>query len=73
MLTVDILEAKKVAFELKDVSADEEAKEFMKQTSGKALVPQIFIDNRFKGGYEEFRNAVEEERLNEFFELSGVF
>jgi glutaredoxin len=43
------LDAKKVKYVLKDIAADEKAKDEMKDGSGKAVVPQIFVDGKFKG------------------------
>ncbi|KAJ3320453.1 hypothetical protein HDV06_005276 [Boothiomyces sp. JEL0866] len=37
-----------------DVAANEEAKNFMHQASGKKMLPQIFVDGKFKGFREEF-------------------
>jgi glutaredoxin len=45
----DVLTAKKVPFETVDVAADEKGKERMKLVSGKATVPQVHVDGKFKG------------------------
>jgi glutaredoxin-related protein len=34
---------------LKDVAADERFKDEMKAASGKATVPQVFVDGKYKG------------------------
>ena len=36
-------------FKLVDVAADEKAKEFVKSQSGTAVVPQIYVDGKYKG------------------------
>ncbi|KAI9007217.1 thioredoxin-like protein, partial [Gaertneriomyces semiglobifer] len=45
----DIFAARKIQFDLVDVAADEEAKEFMQRKSGKNTLPQIFVDGEYKG------------------------
>ncbi|KAI8918516.1 hypothetical protein DFJ77DRAFT_455885 [Powellomyces hirtus] len=45
----DILAARKVAYDLVDVAADEDAKEYMQRKSGKNALPQIFVDGEYKG------------------------
>lgn len=55
-----ILEARKVAYELVDIAADDQAKEFVKGHSGKGLViPCLFVDSVFKSGWEELAEANE--------------
>ena len=44
-----VLDSKQLDFEKLDVAADEDAKEQMRAGSGKALVPQIFVNGKFKG------------------------
>jgi len=48
-----LLRERGVAFEEIDVAADPEQQAAMIQTSGRRAVPQIFIDGRPIGGYEE--------------------
>jgi glutaredoxin len=43
------LDAKKVAYDTVDIAADEKAREHMRAVSGKALIPQIFVDGKYKG------------------------
>ena len=44
-----VLDSKQLDYEKLDVAADEDAKERMRAGSGKALVPQIFVNGKFKG------------------------
>lgn len=48
-----LLERKGVAFEEIDVSRDEARREHMVRASGRRTVPQIFIDGRPVGGYDD--------------------
>ncbi|KAI3640625.1 hypothetical protein MIR68_001503 [Amoeboaphelidium protococcarum] len=70
---LNVLDGKKVPYKLVDVAADEKARVEMKQKSGKATLPQVFVDGQFKGGFEDFELATEDGKLNEFFGQSGVF
>lgn len=64
-----ILEGKKIQFTQIDIAADEKARDHMRKVSGQSKIPQIFINDRYKGGYEEFEEAVESETLPQFLEL----
>jgi glutaredoxin 3 len=50
-----LLTRKGVPFEEIDVSDDDVLRTKMVETSGRRTVPQIFIDGRPIGGYEELR------------------
>ena len=66
-----ILESKHVPFETVDISQDNNVREEMRTKSGnpKACPPQIFNGDEYCGDYEMFKNAVEDEQLNEFLKL----
>ncbi|KAL2914377.1 hypothetical protein HK105_206149 [Polyrhizophydium stewartii] len=55
----DLFAAHKVAYDLIDIAADEEAKLFMQRKSGKTVIPQIFVDGEYKGTCEELDEANE--------------
>eukprot|EP01113_Clastostelium_recurvatum_P033796 TRINITY_DN450_c0_g1_i1.p1 TRINITY_DN450_c0_g1~~TRINITY_DN450_c0_g1_i1.p1 ORF type:complete len:102 (-),score=39.26 TRINITY_DN450_c0_g1_i1:85-357(-) len=48
-----LLEAKRVKYEEYDIASDQARKEEMQQRSGKTTIPQLFIDGKFVGGYDE--------------------
>ena len=48
-----LLEERGIPYEDFDVGADENLREDVVQRSGRRTVPQIFIDGRSIGGYEE--------------------
>ncbi len=50
-----LLKNKGVAYEEIDVTADDELRERMVADSGRRTVPQIFIDGRAIGGFEELK------------------
>jgi glutaredoxin 3 len=51
-----LLNSKKVAFEEIDVSDDPELREAMvKRAGGRRTVPEIFVNGRIIGGYDELR------------------
>ncbi|KAJ3275558.1 hypothetical protein HK104_003866 [Borealophlyctis nickersoniae] len=56
----NILKARKVEYDLVDVAADEEAKDYMQSKSGKNSLPQIFVDGEYKGGPDELEEANED-------------
>jgi glutaredoxin 3 len=48
-----LLASKGVAFEEVDVSSDDAARAWLREATGMRTVPQIFIDDRPIGGFEE--------------------
>jgi glutaredoxin 3 len=51
-----LLNSKKVAFEEIDVSDDDDRREQMvKRAGGRRTVPEIFVNGRIIGGYDELR------------------
>lgn len=50
-----LLRSKHVDFEEIDVTQDEELQEKIFRLSGRRTVPQIFIDGKAMGGFEELR------------------
>jgi glutaredoxin 3 len=54
-----LLREKGIGFREIDVSADDEARQAMtERTGGRRSVPQIFIDGRHVGGFEELESLV---------------
>ena len=49
----DLLRSKKVAFEEIDVTDDDAMRDKLVQMSGQETVPQIFVDGKPLGGYQE--------------------
>ena len=48
-----LLKSKNVAFEEIDVTDDDAMRDKLEKMSGQQTVPQIFVDGRSIGGYEE--------------------
>jgi glutaredoxin len=61
----DILSAHKIAFELLDVTQENNLDEMFK-VSGKKVLPQIFVDGVFKGLTEQFDEANEDGKVLDF-------
>ena len=55
-----LLEAKGIEFEEIDLTHDEALKQKIMQQTGMRTVPQIFIDDKFVGGYQELAKLYEE-------------
>ncbi len=50
-----LLKDKGVAFEKIDCTGDDEKREWLADVTGRSTVPQIFIDGRAIGGYDDMR------------------
>jgi len=50
-----LLEAKQVPFEQIDTTGDQATRRWLAEQTGRRTVPQIFIDGRSIGGYDELR------------------
>lgn len=50
-----LLQSKSIAFEEIDVSSDARLQEEVQRLSGRRTVPQVFIDGKSVGGFEELR------------------
>jgi glutaredoxin 3 len=50
-----LLQSKTIAFEEVDVTSDTVLQEKVQRLSGRRTVPQIFIDGKSVGGFEELR------------------
>ena len=48
-----LLASRKIAFEEVDVTADDETRDWLVQSTGRRTVPQIFIGDESIGGYQE--------------------
>ncbi len=56
----DLLRVKNVAFEEVDLTHDDPAREKVAALSGRQTVPQIFVDGRSIGGYDDLVRLVAE-------------
>jgi len=64
-----LLSKKKVAFTEVDVTGDDAARaELVERTGGRRTVPQIFIDGRSIGGYDELSALDRAGRLDELLQ-----
>lgn len=52
----ELLTRKGIAFDEIDVTADDEKREWLVAETGRRTVPQIFIDGKAMGGFEELRS-----------------
>ena len=59
-----LLRFKQVDFEEIDVSRDPRLQDEVRQRSGRRTVPQIFVDEKSVGGYEELRELDEAGELD---------
>jgi glutaredoxin 3 len=50
-----LLRSKDVAFENIDCTGDPEKRQWLAEVTGRSTVPQIFIDGRAIGGYDDMR------------------
>jgi glutaredoxin 3 len=60
-----LLRKKGVPFEEIDVTSDDEKRRWLKETSGRRTVPQIFINDRPIGGYDELAALENSGTLND--------
>merc|ERR1711879_506877 len=69
-----LLESKNVTFDDFDVCLDQMRKAEMQAKRGKASLPQLFVDDRFVGGYDEVQYMEELGTLDQvlFKEVDGV-
>lgn len=66
-----ILDGKKIPYTKVDISADESAKQKMRQIANNpSVLPPILANGeQLCGGYDDFDYAVESEALNEFLKI----
>jgi glutaredoxin 3 len=64
-----LLAAKGIAFQEIDTTGNHELRRWLADITGRTTVPQIFIDERSIGGYDELRGL---ERTGELDRLLGV-
>lgn len=64
-----LLRSKGVDFEEVDVTRDERLQEEVRRTSGRWTVPQVFVDSRSLGGYEELREIEADGKLDRLLGL----
>eukprot|EP00056_Hartaetosiga_gracilis_P016281 m.4562 g.4562 ORF g.4562 m.4562 type:complete len:93 (-) comp3928_c0_seq1:542-820(-) len=68
----DILQGQGIEYEKIDVATQLGTLKEMRDKMGndKAIVPQIFVDDKHVGGYDELFAAVEDEELKSFLNLA---
>jgi len=66
-----LLQSKGVEFEEIDISQDESLQEQIWQSSGRKTVPQIFVDGRPLGGFEEIRELDARGELDKILEIDS--
>ena len=66
-----LLRSKDVAFEEIDISQDEALQEKVWRSSGRKTVPQIFVDGRPLGGFEEIRELDASGELDKILEIDS--
>lgn len=59
-----LLESKKIPFEEIDVTRDDAKREWLVKTTGRKTVPQIFIDDKAIGGFDDLSQMDKEGKLN---------
>jgi glutaredoxin 3 len=64
-----LLRSKNIAFEEIDVTGDPERREEMERLSGRRTVPQIFIDGKAIGGFDDARRL---DNLGELDRMLGI-
>ncbi|XP_013408696.1 SH3 domain-binding glutamic acid-rich-like protein 3 isoform X3 [Lingula anatina] len=66
-----VLSGKKIDAQYIDVSSNDAAKKFMRESAGeKSIPPQLFNGEEYLGDYAAFEKAVEDERLMDFLKLN---
>ncbi|MCS6797468.1 MAG: glutaredoxin 3 [Myxococcota bacterium] len=60
-----LLEARNIPYEEIDVTGDDEKRRWLRETTGRHTVPQIFIRGEPIGGYTDLARLDEEGRLQE--------
>ncbi|KAK5582776.1 hypothetical protein RB653_004362 [Dictyostelium firmibasis] len=63
----NLLEAKKIQYIEYDVASDLERRELMKKSSGKTVLPQLFIDGKFAGEVEDLMYLEEDNKFIDLF------
>ncbi|MDP2599715.1 MAG: glutaredoxin 3 [Deltaproteobacteria bacterium] len=59
-----LLESKKIPFEEVDITEDDAKREWLVKTTGRKTVPQIFIDEKPIGGFDDLANMDKAGKLN---------
>lgn len=65
-----LLARKKVAYQEIDVTNDPQTRDWLVRETGRQTVPQIFIDDRAIGGYDELRALDSKGELDPLLEAS---
>jgi len=66
-----LLKDKGVAFEKIDCTGDQEKRRWLAEATGRSTVPQIFIDGRAIGGYDDMRALERHGELDKLLAGSG--
>ncbi len=70
MMARRLLDAKGVCYEEISVDGDPEQRQEMQRISGRHTVPQVFIDDRHVGGYDELAAAEQAGQLDKWLKES---
>eukprot|EP00824_Muranothrix_gubernata_P015837 TRINITY_DN33097_c0_g1_i1.p1 TRINITY_DN33097_c0_g1~~TRINITY_DN33097_c0_g1_i1.p1 ORF type:complete len:110 (-),score=30.82 TRINITY_DN33097_c0_g1_i1:111-401(-) len=62
-----LLDAKKIVYEKINLAVEPNRKDEMKAMSGLATLPQVFVDNRFVGGWDKLQELEDAEELDKIF------
>ncbi|XP_078398589.1 SH3 domain-binding glutamic acid-rich-like protein 3 [Cetorhinus maximus] len=70
---IDMLDALHIPYNLLDLAADGNLLAVMRDKVGdcKAMVPQVFNGDQYCGDYTAFEQAMENEKVKEFFKVDG--
>jgi glutaredoxin 3 len=60
-----LLKNKGVAFEKIDCTGDQEKRDWLVEVTGRTTVPQVFIDGRSVGGYDDLRELDQSGELDQ--------
>ncbi|KYR01411.1 thioredoxin domain-containing protein [Tieghemostelium lacteum] len=63
----NLLDAKKIQYIEYDVASDQEKREHMKATSGSTVLPQLFVNGKFVGEYDDLVMLEEDGKFIDLF------
>jgi glutaredoxin 3 len=70
-MAVRLLDQQRVPFTEIDVSGDQDRRRWLTQVTGRRTVPQIFIDGRSIGGYDELASLARRGELQRLLAANG--
>merc|ERR1711976_235393 len=63
-----LLDKKSCAYDQVDVAVDPVARGMIKKKSGHAKLPQLYVDGKYVGGYDECQQFEEEDLLDDYLD-----